>query len=67
MVEIGALFDLLTFKHAIVLGVMKDGIKQGTIVTKEVFLKGGTTALTRSQIHLNSPAASGCCSSTATA
>jgi phage/plasmid-associated DNA primase len=53
--EIGALFDALSSKQAIVLGVMKDGIAQGTLVTKEVFEKGGTTALTRSQIHLGWP------------
>ena len=60
------LFDALSLKQAIVLGVMKDGIAQGTLVTKEVFEKGGTMALTRSQIHLGWPAASGYCSSTTT-
>ena len=53
--EIGVLFDALSSKHALVLGVMKDGITQGTIVTEEVFEKGDTTALTRSQIHLGWP------------
>ena len=34
---------------------MKDGIAQGTIVTVEEFEKGGTTALTRSHMHLGWP------------
>ena len=65
--EIGAVFDALTFKHALVLGTMKDGIAQGTIVTVEEFEKGGTTALTRSHMHLGWPPGLGLLFSTATA
>jgi phage/plasmid-associated DNA primase len=57
--EIGMLFDALSSKQAIVLGVMKDGLAQGTLVTKEVFEKGNTTSVTRSQIHLGWPAGLG--------
>ena len=57
--EIGMLFDALSSKQAIVLGVMKDGITQGTLVTMEVFEKGGTTSLTRSTMHLGWPAGLG--------